>query len=314
MYVKKTLFSLTLCLTVVCIRLPVLQATATESPDSSGGDSEILITERLRASLLDDTRLRELRLLGVQRQQDGSLAVRGLLQNENQRMLVEELGMEVLSREISVGTLIGPFPDLDASGMEVLRDREPTAVDLLFAFEKMLPTEDYNVLRVGRYDPIQRYVRLCGLVRDHEVRARAQAVLLATGELDVVDVASVVVIDQPESERATAFVFTEALHALKRGRGDQVVAWSTHMLQRGRNRPLVWYLRASGHLLLGDRETGIADVRMAVALEGEGAYGRHSTRFHAFQSFQGPWRFELERLVAFGRTISLMPSPESPRL
>lgn len=279
-------------------------------PAQAPRNADATVAERLRASLLNDTRLQDIRILGAQRQDDGTVIMHGLLRSEWQRPLVETQGLVVLDREVKAAVLEGPFTKVTAAGMELMRGRQPTPVDLLFAFEKLLPTAEFNVVRVGRYDTTQRRVQLCGIVRSHDVRERAESVLLATGELDAVDIDSVLVLDQPEPDLSTALVLTEALCALKRGCGDLVVELATHMLQRGRNLPLVWYLRGAGHLLLGQRETAIADIRMAVALEGEGAYSQRSARLGAFQSFQGRWRSELEDLTAFGRTISLVP----PRL
>ena len=263
--------------------------------------------ERLRANLLNDPSLEGIQIVGTDVLPVGLVEVRGLLTDQSQRLLVEKQGLKALRREVEVGNLTGPVARVDASKMIMAPGKDASPVDYVRVIEKLLPATPGNAVRVRSRGAAGGEVILCGVVPSEDDRQQLQTALSHLRFTASVNVEPVMVVDRAPSADVSFLLYRDALLGLKRRNSGEIIEPATRIIRKGDGKAAVWYLKAAGHLLAGERSTAVGDVRIAVALEGRHALTPHSARFDVLRHFQGKPRIDLEQMISAGESLSLVP-------
>jgi hypothetical protein len=157
-------------------------------------------------------------------------------------------------------------------------------------------------IRVLHYEPLIGRITLCGVVPDNYELDRVKRALLRLNGVTAVVTDHVLLSDarRPSNDATDVYfdtlpLFSEAMSALKRRSGRELVCLTDEMIRMGRFVPTVWYLRAAGHLMEGDSYLARGDVRLGNA---------EGNRHGLLQNFQGHLRIQLEKMVAHGPFIS----------
>ena len=265
------------------------------------------VAERLRSSLAQVPELATARILSAATSSDGVVRLYGLLGDPSQRALIEAAGLKALQSEAANprSTLKGPFAKVDASWMFVMGRERPFPLDFIVTVDKMLDAMSSGVLRVQSYDVGTREITLCGFVASPTELQELQVGLQSFTEVSLVRIEPVILTDEKAFDGTYSWMYVGMFDDVRTQHGQNLVAVSSAMIRKDHRRSAVWYVRAAGHLLCGQRSSAVGDVRIAVALDRRVHYGGASPRSQVLERFQGRLRVELEQIVASGTLASV---------
>lgn len=156
----------------------------------------------------------------------------------------------------------------------------------------MVPRGKLSVLQ---YDIVAGLISIYGVVPNEADGLRLEEALLRLpGIKKVVRDDLLVFESRPASNVDGLLSIGKVVGALRKGLGQEVVALSAKLIRSGSMGSSVWYLRAAGHLMIGNDYLAQGDVLIA---------GPESERFALLTSFQGSLRTRLERMVHKGAII-----------
>ena len=165
--------------------------------------------------------------------------------------------------------------------------------------EKAPPAGDTKgTLRISNIDLEKRRLDLCGVVTDKAVLKLVELALDGLRDMDVIGHGLVLMVDgvlDPNDWRqimgSTSRLFAQAVRALQDDAGMVLLDLTDKLIRRGRRTSYVWCLRAAGHIMVGEDQLAMGDLRLA---------GIPRKRHRLFLNFQGELRTRLEELAPLG--------------
>jgi hypothetical protein len=263
----------------------------------------------LERSLRNLPELRRMVLVYAERADDGTVWVVGLVPTEPLRSVVEQQGLRALQNAVEARRLPGPVTRLDTTRLLVGTSHE----DLLQAVETLCPSEPpLRVVRVQRFSLETGVLAVGGVAGGAADRARLIRTLEKLPVVKRVEDRDLLVAASFPSDDSASVFYNRAVAALGRQSGREMVEASSQVVRQGHSKRAIviraWYLRAAGHLLQGQAEQAVGDLRVADALEQR--WGQ-ADFYLALERFQGPSRDTLGRLIDAGPRGALT-TPDRP--
>ena len=163
---------------------------------------------------------------------------------------------------------------------------------------KLLANSSDTKTKILSFDPSQKRLAVCGVVSAIEERDLFKTAFSRLDWLESVDCSQVFVMDDITLESSLSMLANDAYRMLRVDDGRGLLRVTEKMIRGGRIDPSVWYLRAAGFLLEGDRRAAIGAVRLAEY---------HPLRYRIFELWQRvPLRREMEMMID-QRTLLLLP-------